>query len=103
MLSPQLLELLRLWWREGKRQSVLLPHDWLFPGRSYTDPISTRQLHRAVCEAADAAGICKRVSSPLNYRADSLPFEISIHCLPPAVAAPPRLFDAADRQRSVVH
>ena len=34
MLSPQLLELLRLWWREGKRRSVLLPHGWLFPGRS---------------------------------------------------------------------
>jgi site-specific recombinase XerD len=62
MLSPQLLELLRLWWREGKRRSVLLPHGWLFPGRSYTDPISTRQLHRAVHEAAEAAGIRKRVS-----------------------------------------
>ena len=54
MLSPQLLELLRLWWREGKRRSVLLPHGWLFPGRSYTGPISTRQLHRAVSEAAEA-------------------------------------------------
>jgi site-specific recombinase XerD len=62
MLSPQLLELLRLWWREGKRRGVMLPHGWLFPGRSYTDPISTRQLHRAVQEAAEAAGIRKRVS-----------------------------------------
>jgi integrase/recombinase XerD len=62
MLSPQLLELLRLWWREGKRRSLMLPHGWLFPGRSYTDPISTRQLHRAVHEAAEAAGIRKRVS-----------------------------------------
>ena len=62
MLSPQLLELLRLWWREGKRRSVMLPHGWLFPGRSYTDPISTRQLHRAVQEAAEVAGIRKRVS-----------------------------------------
>jgi integrase/recombinase XerD len=62
MLSPQLLELFRLWWREGKRRSVLLPHGWLFPGRSYTDPISTRQLHGAVCEAAEATGIRKRVS-----------------------------------------
>src|SRR6516165_4187103 len=26
MLSPQLLELLRLWWREGKRRGVMLPH-----------------------------------------------------------------------------
>lgn len=62
MLSPQLLELLRLWWREGKRRGVMLPHGWLFPGRSYTDPVSTRQLHRAVQEAAEAAGIKKRVS-----------------------------------------
>lgn len=62
MLSPQLLELLRMWWREGKRRGVMLPHGWLFPGRSKTDPISTRQLHRAVQEAAEAAEIHKRVS-----------------------------------------
>ena len=31
------------------------------PGRSYTDPISTRQLNRAVHEAAEVAGIRKRV------------------------------------------
>ncbi|AIT81018.1 tyrosine-type recombinase/integrase [Novosphingobium pentaromativorans] len=61
MLSPQLLELLRMWWREGKRRGVMFPHGWLFPGRSYTDPISTRQLHRAVQEAAEVAGIRKRV------------------------------------------
>lgn len=62
MLSPQLLELLRLWWREGKRRGVMFPHGWLFPGRSYTDPISSRHLHRAVAEAAEVAGIRKRVS-----------------------------------------
>jgi integrase/recombinase XerD len=62
MLSPQLLELLRLWWREGKRRGVMLPHGWLFPGRSCTAPISSRQLHRAVQEAAEVAGIRKRVS-----------------------------------------
>ena len=61
MLSPQLLELLRLWWREGKRRGVMFPHGWLFPGRSYTDPISSRQLHRVVQEAAEVAGIRKRV------------------------------------------
>jgi site-specific recombinase XerD len=62
MLSPQLLELLRLWWREGKKRGVMLPHGWLFPGRSCIDPISSRQLHRAVQEAAEVAGIRKRVS-----------------------------------------
>ena len=61
VLAPRPRELLlRLWWREGKRRSVLLPHGWLFPGRSHTDPIPTRQLHRAVQEVAEAAGIRKR-------------------------------------------
>ncbi|BBD02440.1 MULTISPECIES: tyrosine-type recombinase/integrase [Sphingobium] len=62
MLSPQLLELLRMWWREGRKHGVLIPHGWLFPGQNITDPISTRQLHRAVQEAAEVAGIRKRVS-----------------------------------------
>ena len=62
MLSPQLLELLRVWWREGRRRGVMLPHGWLFPGRSCTEPISSRQLHRAVQEAAEVAGLRKRVS-----------------------------------------
>jgi integrase/recombinase XerD len=62
MLSPQLLALLRLWWREGKQLGVMLPHGWLFPGRSCTQPVSTRQLNRAVHGAAEAADIRKRVS-----------------------------------------
>lgn len=62
MLSPQLLELLRLWWREGRSRGVMLPHGWLFPGRSRLEPISTRQLNRAVHEAAEVAGITRRVS-----------------------------------------
>jgi integrase/recombinase XerD len=62
MLSPQLLALLRLWWKEGRRRNLMLPHGWLFPGRGCTDPISTRQINRAIHEAAEAAGIRKRVS-----------------------------------------
>ena len=62
MLSPQLLQLLRLWWRAGKRRGVMLPQGWLFPGRNSLEPVSTRQLGRAVHEAAEAAGIKKRVS-----------------------------------------
>jgi integrase len=38
MLSPQLLELLRDWWR------VARPRVWLFPGRDPINPMSTRQL-----------------------------------------------------------
>jgi site-specific recombinase XerD len=62
MLSPQLLGLLRAWWREGRRLGVLLPRGWLFPGRNPLEPLSTRQLNRAVHAAAEAAGIKERVS-----------------------------------------
>ena len=62
MLSPQLLGLLRLWWREGRRRNLMLPHGWLFPGRNSVAPISTRQINRAIHEAADAAGLRKRVT-----------------------------------------
>jgi integrase/recombinase XerD len=47
MLSPQLLELLRAWWREGRRLGVLLPQGWLFPGRnrsSRSRPVSSTAL-----------------------------------------------------------
>jgi len=62
MLSPQLLELLRAWWREGRRHSLLLSGGWLFPGRNPVEPLSARQFCRAVHAAAQAAGIKKRVS-----------------------------------------
>src|SRR6201997_4379553 len=62
MLSPQLLTLLRLWWKEGRRSVCMLAHGMLFPGVGGADPISTRQINRAIHEAAEAAGIRKRVS-----------------------------------------
>jgi hypothetical protein len=62
MLSPQLIQLLRDWWRDGRRLGVLLPRGWLFAGRNPVEPLSSRQLNRAVHAAAEAAGIKKRVS-----------------------------------------
>jgi len=56
MLSPQLLHLLRSWWREAR------PLGWLFPGQNPVNPLTTRQLNRACRAAAEAAGIGKRVS-----------------------------------------
>ncbi|MDB5644333.1 tyrosine-type recombinase/integrase [Methylobacterium sp.] len=61
MLSADLLGLLRRWWTEGHRQGVLHREGWLFPGQDWERPISTRQLHRIVVEAARSAGIPKRV------------------------------------------
>jgi site-specific recombinase XerD len=40
----------------------MLPGGWLFPGIDPVDPLSTRQLNRVVKQAADVAGIDKRVS-----------------------------------------
>ncbi len=62
MLSPQLLELLRAWWRQGRHLGVMLPQGWLFPGQNPVAPLSTRQLNRAVHAAAQAAGIRTRVT-----------------------------------------
>ena len=62
MLSPVLLQRLRSWWRIAHAQGKILPGGWLFPGLDLMDPLSTRQLNRAVHAAAEAAGIDKRVS-----------------------------------------
>jgi integrase/recombinase XerD len=56
MLSAQLLELLRDWWRAAR------PPVWLFPGQNPINPITPRQLNRAVTAAKDLAGIAKRIS-----------------------------------------
>ena len=61
MLSGDLLTLLRQWWKAGRQQGVMHRDGWLFPGQHAMKPISTRQLHRIVVEAAQAAGIVKRV------------------------------------------
>ena len=61
LLSPDLLVLLRQWWRAGRQQGVMHRDGWLFPGQHALKPISTRQLHRIVVEAARAADIAKRV------------------------------------------
>ena len=42
MLSPQLLELLREWWKAAR------PQVWLFPGQNPINPVTARQLNRAV-------------------------------------------------------
>jgi integrase/recombinase XerD len=56
MLSPQLLELLREWWHAAR------PQVWLFPGQNPINPVTARQLNRAVTAAKTLAGISKRVS-----------------------------------------
>jgi len=61
ILPADLLTLLREWWKAGRQQGVMHPQGWLFPGQNAMKPISTRQLHRVVVEAAEAAGITKRV------------------------------------------
>jgi integrase/recombinase XerD len=57
MLSPQLLELLRAWWK------VARPQGWLFPGQNPINPLTARQLNRACHAAAQTAEIDKPVSA----------------------------------------
>src|ERR1700731_1223655 len=51
ILSPQLLELLRDWWR------IAQPRVWMFPGRDRINPMTTRQLNRGCHMAAELAGL----------------------------------------------
>jgi site-specific recombinase XerD len=56
MLSPQLLDLLRDWYR------IARPRIYLFPGQDKIGPMTTRQLNRICHMAAELAGLPKWVS-----------------------------------------
>jgi integrase/recombinase XerD len=61
ILSPNLIELLRDWWRVARKKGWMHPSQpWLFPGYR-GQHMSGRQLHRLVRLAAARAGITKRV------------------------------------------
>ena len=62
MLSPVLLERLRVWWRVARAQGKMLDGGWLFPGQNPVRHLSARQLNRAIHDAADEAGIEKHIS-----------------------------------------
>ena len=56
MLSPQLLAILRGYWRQTR------PPCWLFPGPDPSQPITARSVQRACCQAVEAAGLDKAVT-----------------------------------------
>lgn len=56
MLSVQLLQILRAYWR------IVRPDVWLFPGRDPQHPISAKMLSMACQTATEAAGLSKRVT-----------------------------------------
>jgi len=56
MLSPQLLDILRSYWRLAR------PSHWLFPGRDPKRPIVPHTLHAACRMARAVAGLNKRVT-----------------------------------------
>jgi site-specific recombinase XerD len=65
MLSPVLLNILRDWWRQGHAKGLLLDSGWLFPGQNPVNPLSNRQLSRAIRASAATAEIEKRVTMHL--------------------------------------
>jgi integrase/recombinase XerD len=65
LLSPVLLDVLQRWWKEGRASGLLLDGGWLFPGQNPVNPMSNRQLSRAIRAAAADAEIDKRVTMHL--------------------------------------
>jgi integrase/recombinase XerD len=57
MLSPQLLRILRGYWRLAR------PKRWLFPGRDEDRPLEPTTLHAACRSARTAAGLAKEVTA----------------------------------------
>ena len=57
MLSPQLLTILRTYWR------LTRPKRWLFPGRDDERPLVPNVLHAACRSACAAAGLNKQVTA----------------------------------------
>ncbi len=64
MLSPEMLDLLRQWWKARVAFDSTMPvqERWLFPGRRPGKPMTTRQLSRLFHETANEAGIKKSVT-----------------------------------------
>jgi integrase/recombinase XerD len=64
MLSPEMLDLLRQWWkaRVGFDTGTPVQERWLFPGRRPGQPMTCRQLSRLFHEATNGAGIKKSVT-----------------------------------------
>jgi len=56
MLSPNLLELLRAYWK------ITRPTDWLFPGQRPGTHLTTKRVLQVCIKAGAAAGLTKRVT-----------------------------------------
>jgi integrase/recombinase XerD len=83
MLSPLLLERLRTWWRVAHAHGKMLPGGWLFPGLNPVEPLTARQLNRAIHAAAEAAHLDKRVT--MHSLRHYLPFP-TMSCTSPTAA-----------------
>ena len=101
MLSPQLLTILRIYWRLAK------PAHWLFPGRDAGRPVSTATLQAACRVAVRAAGLasrspstpCATASPPICSRRAPT-FASSRSCSATAGWRPPRSTPASPRASS---
>lgn len=69
MLSPNLLELLRAYWK------VARPAEWLFPGQRRGTHLTPKRVHQVCVKASAAAGLTKRAT------VRALPHSFATHLL----------------------
>src|SRR5271168_2004592 len=106
MLSPQLLTLLRLWWEEGKRRSVMLRHGWpgaVAPIRSRPGRSTARSMRRPK-RLGSGSGCrpirCATASRPICWNRTSISAS-SRSCWGTASSVRPRSTRALRPRRSV--
>src|SRR5271168_4618580 len=101
MLSPQLLGLLRAWWREGRRLGVLLPRGWLFPGRNPVErsrPASSTALSMPLPRPPGSRSGCRRTrcgTALSRIYWNRTPTSASFRCCSAMPSSTPRLFTRA--------
>lgn len=96
MLSPQLLELLREWWREGRRLGALLPRGWLFPATirsSRCRPVSSTAPFTPPPRLPGSRSGCRRIpcgtaSPPISW--NRIPTSASSKCCSATPSSTPR-------------
>src|SRR5262245_43916347 len=101
ILSPLMLERLRAWWRYARSKELVMDGGWLFPGQDRVNPMTPRQLNRAIHAAAQSAGIDKRGVAPVPWTVVRQPLTLAVIQAMPVASRQPVIWESVPTEVSV--